>query len=213
MMQIVVDASTTDEVGYFVCPAKRNPTVLSIVVIRTAKNDDLLGEWCRGRNREKKNSLSCVASSRDNYTTQKTLSLSSKDQSQNQSKNSVAIDLLTQLVDNVLTWRSHWGHLEWKSGYYVSVKKKGKICILYHIWFWFRVLFVTKGQQLRKDDGYPGFMCEIRMLAQWGCGFTIGESSILPFLIIYVQLQRKPLLISGSISQLLHLLQIEWMDM
>ena len=44
-MQIVVDAiSTTDEVGYFVCPAKRNPTVLSIVVIRTAKNDDLLGE-------------------------------------------------------------------------------------------------------------------------------------------------------------------------
>ena len=104
MMQIVVDAiSTTDEVGYFVCPAKRNPTVLSIVVIRTAKNDDLLGERCRGRNREKKNSLSGVASSRDNYTTQKTLSLSSKDQSQNQSKNSVAIDLLTQLVDNVLT--------------------------------------------------------------------------------------------------------------
>ena len=82
-----------------------------------------------------------------------------------------------------------------------------------YIWFWFRVLFVTKGQQLRKDDGYPGFMCEIRMLAQWGCGFTIGESSILPFLIIYKSEYNwgNPCWFQADLGRLLHLLQIEWM--
>jgi len=52
--------------------AKKNPTVLSIVVIRTAKNVEG-NDVERGRNR-KKFSLG-VASSRDNYTTQKTQSI------------------------------------------------------------------------------------------------------------------------------------------
>ena len=53
--------------------AKKNPTVLSIVVIRTAKNVEG-NDVERGRNRKKKFSLG-VASSRDNYTTQKTQSI------------------------------------------------------------------------------------------------------------------------------------------